>query len=279
MTRQPVTALITSFNEEDQIEECLRSVAWADEVLLVDSFSTDGTVALVRENFPAVRLEQHRYLGAAAQKNRAIDLASHHWILVVDSDERITPELRMEIEGALASPEAQAYSIGRTNIVLGREVRRSGLQRDRVTRLFDRRHARYPNRRVHADLEVAGRTLALRSKMRHNYVRSFEHMRVKMTRYGHWGATQLFLNGRRGNGWGIFTHCTARFFRDFFLNGGILDGTRGLAVVGMHVYYTFWKYLLLWEFSELERQGRPVPLAETEDSADTWENPWAQSAG
>lgn len=266
MNRLPVTALITSWNEVDQIEDCLRSVLWADEVYLVDSYSTDGTVELVAQKFPAVRVEQHKYLGAAAQKNRAITRARHDWILVVDSDERITEPLRREIELALSSPAADAYSIGRLNRVLGREVRHSGLQRDRVTRLFNRHRARYPDRRVHADLEVDGSTIPLREKMLHNYVRSFEHMREKMTRYGYWGATQLFLNGRRGKASDIAVHCAARFFRDWIINLGFLDGARGMGVVGMHVYYTFWKYLLLWEFTTLERQGKHVPLAEVEET-------------
>lgn len=274
MTRPQVTALVTSLNEVEQISDCLATLAWVDELFLVDSFSTDGTVELVRERFPHVRIEQHRYLGAAAQKNWAMDRASHDWILVLDADERITAALQSEIERVLENPACHAYSIGRRNWVLGREVRYSGLQRDRVKRLFDRRHARYPNRRVHADLEVSGCVGDLRAKMIHYYVRSFDHMREKMTRYGHWGATQMFLTGRRGTARDILVHTASRFFRDLIGNRGFMDGARGLAVVGMHVYYTFWKYLLLWEYTELERQGKPVPLAEVEEAEDTWQRPW-----
>ena len=152
-----MTAIIHTLNEIEQIEECIRSVEWADEVYLVDSFSTDGTVERVREKFPRVRIEQREYLGAASQKNYAIDRAAHDWIFVIDADERVTPELRDEILRTLEGPlDHWAYSVGRRNFMLGKEVKYSGLQRDRVTRLFHRGHARYPNKRVHADLLVDG---------------------------------------------------------------------------------------------------------------------------
>jgi glycosyltransferase involved in cell wall biosynthesis len=274
MLRQPLTVLVTSFNEADQIEGCIDSVRWADEVYLVDSFSKDPTVELVKTKYPAVRIEQREYLGAAAQKNWAIDRAANDWILVVDSDERVTEELRDEILRTLEKPNAWAYSIGRRNFIFGREVRFSGLQRDRVTRLFHRGHARYPNRRVHTDLAFEGPSKRLRGKFLHNYVRSFDHMIEKMTRYGVWSATQMFLNGRRYRTGDILGHCTGRFLRDYFINLGLLDGARGLITVGMHVYYTFWKYSKLWEFTELERQGKSIPLAKTDQEDERWVMPW-----
>src|SRR5207237_3496545 len=113
-------------------------------------------VELLREKFPRIRLEQREYLGAASQKNYAIDRARHDWIFYIDSNERVTPELREVILRTLEHDLAYwGYSIGRRNFMLGQEVRYSGLQRDRVTRLFHRKHARYPTRRVHADALVA----------------------------------------------------------------------------------------------------------------------------
>ena len=275
MARIPITALVHTLNEADQIADCLRSVEWADEVYLLDSFSTDETAEIVRRQFPQARLEQRKSLGSAAQKNYGMDQASHDWILVVDADERVTPELRNEIEALLRSdPPLWAYSIGRRNFVLGREVYYSGLQRDRVTRLFHRNHARYPNRRVHADLEVNGSTGQLCEKMIHLYVRSFDHMVAKMTRYGVWSAAQMHLNGRQTSAAGILGHALARFFRDYFLNLGILDGVRGMIIVGLHTYYAFWKYAKLWEFNELRRTGKPVPLPEMDLAEERWVKPW-----
>jgi glycosyltransferase involved in cell wall biosynthesis len=279
MARPPVSVIIHTLNEIEQVEECLRTVDWADEIYLVDSLSSDGTVALVREKFPQARVEEREYLGAAATKNYAIDRAAHDWIFVIDADERVTPQLRDEILRTLEGPlDHWAYSVGRLNFMLGKAVRYSGLQRDRVTRLFHRGHARYPNKRVHADLLVDGEALPLRHKMLHYYIRSFDHMIAKMTRYANWGAAQMFIEGRTTSLWGIFSHTAGKFLRDYLFNLGFLDGTRGLISVGMHVYYTFWKYAKLWELQQLKRLGKPVPLPELDQEEERWELPWKKSA-
>jgi glycosyltransferase involved in cell wall biosynthesis len=275
LPRPPVTALIHTLNERDYIEACIASVEWADEIYLVDSFSTDGTVEFVRERFPKVRIEQREYLGAASQKNYAIDRAAHDWIFVIDADELVTPKLRTELLHTLEGPLVQwAYSVGRFNYMLGQPVRFSGLQRDRVTRLFHRGHARYPNKRVHADLLVDGATGHLRNKMDHYYVRSFDHMISKMTRYANWSAAQMYIEGKRASALDIFSHAFGRFVRDYIFNFGFLDGARGLISVGMHVYYTFWKYAKLWEFHRLAALGKPVPLPKVDSEQERWELPW-----
>ena len=279
MSRVPVSAIIHTLNEIENIEDCLRSVEWADEIYLVDSFSTDGTVELIRQKFPRVRLEQREYLGAASQKNYAIDRASHDWIFVIDADERVTPRLREELLRTLDGELTfWAYSVGRLNFMLGKKVRFSGLQRDRVTRLFHRGHARYPNKRVHADLLVDGETGRLNEKMDHFYIRSFDHMIAKMTRYGNWGAAQMYIDGKSTSLWGIFSHTLGRFVRDYLFNLGFLDGSRGLISVGMHVYYTFWKYAKLWELTQLKRLGKPVPLPKLDERDERWELPWKKRA-
>ncbi|HSP15553.1 MAG TPA: glycosyltransferase family 2 protein [Thermoanaerobaculia bacterium] len=276
----PATALIHTLNERDYIEACIQSVSWADEIYLVDSFSTDGTVDLVREKFPRVRIEQREYLGAASTKNYAIDRASHDWIFVIDADERVTPPLEREILATLEGPlEFWAYSVGRLNFMLGKPVRYSGLQRDRVTRLFHRGHARYPNKRVHADLLVDGATGRLASKMDHYYIRSFDHMIAKMTRYANWAAAQMFIDGKTTGLGGIIAHPAGKFVRDYVINLGFLDGTRGLISVGIHVYYTFWKYAKLWELTQLKRQGKTVPLPKLDQEEERWELPWEKASG
>jgi glycosyltransferase involved in cell wall biosynthesis len=277
MPRVPLSAIVTTYNEREFIEECLRSIEWADEIYLIDSFSTDGTLDLVREKFPRVRIEQREYLGAASQKNYAIDRAAHDWIFYIDADERVTPKLREELLQTLSGDlRLWAYSVGRLNFMLGKAVRFSGLQRDRVTRLFHRGHARYPNKRVHADLLVDGETGQLAAKMDHYYIRTFDHMIAKMTRYANWGAAQMYIDGRTTTTWGIVSHPIAKFVRDYIVNLGFLDGARGLVSVGMHVYYTFWKYAKLWELTQLKRQGKPVPLPKLDESGERWELPWKQ---
>jgi len=280
MPRPPVSAILHTLDEIENIEECIRSVEWADEIYVVDAFSKDGTVELIREKFPQVRLEQREYLGAAATKNYAMDRAAHDWIYVLDADERVTPKLRDELLRTLNGDlQLWAYSVGRLNFMLGRKVRFSGLQRDRVTRLFHRGHARYPNKRVHADLVVDGETGRLAAKMDHYYIRSFDHMIAKMTRYAEWGAAQMYIDGKTTGLWGIFSHTVGKFVRDYVFNLGFLDGTRGLISVGMHVYYTFWKYAKLWELTQLKRLGKPVPLPKLDESDETWELPWVKNSG
>ncbi|MEK6373683.1 MAG: glycosyltransferase family 2 protein [Acidobacteriota bacterium] len=275
MPRLPVTAIIHVLNEIEYAEDCIRSVEWADEIYVMDSFSTDGTVEMIRERFPRVRLEQREYLGAASTKNYAIDRAAHDWIFIIDADERVTPKLRDEILRTLAGPlDLWAYSVGRLNFMMGKPVRFSGLQRDRVTRLFHRGHARYPNKRVHADLIVDGDTGRLAHKMDHFYIRDFDHMIAKMTRYANWGAAQMFIDGKSTGLFGILGHPFAKFLRDFIFNLGFLDGTRGLISVGMHVYYTFWKYAKLWELTQLKKRGKAVPLPKLDESQERWELPW-----
>jgi glycosyltransferase involved in cell wall biosynthesis len=280
MPRPPVSAVLHTLNEIENIEDCLHSVEWADEIYVVDAFSKDGTVELIREKFPRVRLEQREYLGAAATKNYAMDRATHDWIYVIDADERVTPKLRDELLRTLSGDlKLWAYSVGRLNFMLGRKVRFSGLQRDRVTRLFHRGHARYPNKRVHADLIVDGETGRLAAKMDHYYIRSFDHMIAKMTRYADWAAAQMYIDGKTTGLWGIFSHTVGKFVRDYIFNLGFLDGTRGLISVGMHVYYTFWKYAKLWELTQLKRLGKHVPLPKLDESDETWELPWVRSGG
>src|ERR1043166_7652917 len=219
MPRPQVSAIIHILNEIDYIEDCIRSVEWADEIYVMDSFSTDGSVELIRKKYPRVRLEQREYLGAASQKNYAIDRAAHDWIFVIDADERVTPKLRDEILRTLEGPlEVWAYSIGRLNFMMGKAVRFSGLQRDRVTRLFHRGHARYPNKRVHADLLVDGATRPLAHKMDHYYIRDFDHMIAKMTRYANWAAAQMFIDGKSTGLLGIIGHPIGKFLRDFIFN-------------------------------------------------------------
>src|SRR3954471_13139214 len=279
MPRAPVTVLIHTLDEIENIEACIRLVEWADEIYLLDSFSKDGTIELVRERFPKVRIEQREYLGAASAKNYAIDRAAHDWIFVIDADERVTPKLRNEILRTLEGPlDHWAYSVGRLNFMFGKPVRYSGLQRDRVTRLFHRGHARYPNKRVHADLVVDGSTGRLEEKMDHYYIRTFDHMIAKMTRYANWGAAQMYLDGKTTTACGIFSHSAGKFFRDFIVNLGFLDGVRGLISVGMHVYYAFWKYAKLWEMTQLKRLGKPVPLPKLDPEEERWELPWKASS-
>ena len=129
---------------------------------------------------------------------------------------------------------------------------------------------------MHADLIVDGATFDLRHKMDHYYIRTFDHMIAKMTRYANWGAAQMYIDGKTTGLFGILGHTIGKFVRDYGFNLGFLDGTRGLISVGMHAYYTFWKYAKLWELRQLQRLGRPVPLPKLDEDEGRWELPWVK---
>ena len=151
--RPPISALVTTYNEERHIADCLASLDWCDEVLVVDSFSTDRTPEIVR-GCERARFVQRTYYGSASQKNWAMDQTQNEWVLILDADERCTPELRAEIEALFQAgePAQDAYTIKRRVFFLGKVIRFSGWQHDRVVRLLRRDAGRYPNRRVHADM-------------------------------------------------------------------------------------------------------------------------------
>jgi glycosyltransferase involved in cell wall biosynthesis len=250
-----ITALIPARNEEEMIRECLESVAWADEVYVVDSYSTDRTVEIAREL--GVRVEQHEYENSAAQKNWAIPRATHPWVLLVDADERVTPELREEIRAILAEdPRFDGYWIRRANHFLGRLMRHGGWETDKVIRLFRRDAGRYATREVHAEIELPGPLPTLRHPLLHFSFRSFRQYSRKMELYSDWGASQLAGEGRSA-GWGsIAFRPLIRFIKMYFIRLGFLDGVHGLVLGMLAAYTVYLKYAKLWERSHTARTGR-----------------------
>lgn len=269
--RRKVSAVVTTFNEAEAIAGCLDSLMWCDEILVVDSNSTDATREIARR-YEGVRVLRRTYCGAASQKNWAIDRCRHDWILILDADERVTPQLRSEIENILAAPvAATAYFIKRRTHALGSEVRFSGWQHDRVVRFFRRGDARYPNRRVHADMQTLKKPEVLDAVLDHHMVDTFEEYAERTRRYAYWGAAQLWRDGRRNIGlWHVLARPAWRFFRTFFLQLGVLEGVRGLVMCGVPAYGSFLKYATVWSWeSDLER-GRSPKLPEFDDDPATW---------
>ena len=170
MRKETIGAIVTTLNEEKDIGDCLRSLEWCDELLVVDSYSTDRTLEIVR-GFPEARLEQRTYYGSAAQKNWAMDQCESDWILIFDADERCTPELRREIEGLFEDGvKYDSYRIRRRLFFLNRHIRFCGWHRDLVVRLVRSGTARYPNRRVHADMATTGAVAILKNPMEHDLI-------------------------------------------------------------------------------------------------------------
>ena len=243
---QKLTALIPCRNEEHNIRDCLESVTFADEIMVVDSFSTDRTLDIAREFTD--RILEHEYVNSAAQKNWAIPQATHPWVLIVDADERVTPGLRDEIREVLAADgPLDGYWLRRRNVFLGREIRFSGLQNDRVLRLFRRDRGRYETKHVHASLLVDGRTREFRHPLLHYSFRSLEDELVKIRRYGTWGAEDSLEKGIRPTSRHLFWNPVCTFLHNYFLRGGFRDGRHGLILCLYQAFGVFHKYARLWE--------------------------------
>lgn len=256
--RPKITALIPALNEARNIVACLESVKWADELFVVDSFSADATPALAAAfpHDPPVRVVQHEYVNSAAQKNWAIPQASHEWVLIVDADERVTPELRDEILATLAAiaspdsaaePAADGYRITRANTFMGEPVNHSGWGGDDVLRLFRRDKGRYQDRHVHADMIIDGRVGHLRGKLSHDTMQGFEPYMRKFDRYTSWAALDRAAKTPRVGWTHLALRPMARFLRQFVLKRGFLDGKVGFMISSMAAFSVFMKYAKLWE--------------------------------
>ena len=263
--RVPVSVIVPTYNEQDNIEDCLRSVAWADEVLVVDSFSTDRTLEIARR-FTS-RIIQREYGNSASQKNWAIPQAAHRWVMVVDADERVTPELREEIQALLSrGPDCGGYVIRRVNHFLGRRIRHGGWARDRVLRLWDRTLGHYQEKEVHAEVDVAGPVRELRHPLLHLTFRSWDIYLRKIDRYTSWGAEDLRKRGRRATAIDLVVRPMARFVKRYILQLGFLDGVPGLMITGIDSWAVFVKYARLWERNRSD-PGAPPTGADGRDKA------------
>jgi glycosyltransferase involved in cell wall biosynthesis len=268
--RAALSVIITTYNEEVNIGDCIESVLWADEILVVDSFSKDGTVE-VAQRYP-VRLLQREYFGSAAQKNWAIDRVHHDWVLIVDADERVTPELAAEILRVLASaPDVNGYYIKRENVFVDRVIRHSGWSTDKVIRLFRRDKGRYPNRRVHADLAIEGPTPLLDHAFLHYTFRSFDQYFEKFLNYAEWGAAQAFREGRSVGILEIAGRPLWRFLRTYVVQLGFLDGLHGLVLCTLQSFGVFLKYARLWEYRLRTQRGEVIHLPAFDEDPRTWQ--------
>ncbi|MEA2604476.1 MAG: hypothetical protein QOF89_5468 [Acidobacteriota bacterium] len=281
-TRSPrpaVSAIVTTFNEEVNIAACIESLLWCDEILVVDSFSTDRTAEICR-GYDKVRFFQRTYFGSASQKNWAMDQVTNDWILIFDADERCTPALQREIEELLAAgPEQEAYTIKRRVYFLDRVIRFSGWQHDRVVRLVKNGSARYPNRRVHADMATRGPAPVLHNFMEHYMADTLDEYIRRIEKYSFWGAAQKWKERRKSGFLQVFGRSIWRFFRTYVFQLGILDGMHGLVFCLLQSYGTYLKWALLWGWHVNAARGRMPSLPIFDDNEETWRGLDDEDAG
>jgi len=265
-----ITAIVTTFNEEQNIGACIESLEWCDEILVVDSFSTDRTASIAR-GYPKVRFVQRTYYGSASQKNWAMDQVQNDWILIFDADERCTPALQREIVALLAAnPRHDAYTIKRRVHFLDRVIRFSGWQHDRVVRLVRRGCARYPNRRVHADMITRGPAPILRNPMEHYMTDTLDEYIRRIEKYSFWGASQHWKEGKRAGFLEIFGRSAWRFLRTYLFQLGILDGMHGLVFCMLQSFGTYRKWSLLWGWHANAARGRLPTLPIFDEDETIW---------
>lgn len=239
----PLSIVIPVLNEGDQIGDCVRHLAWADEVLVADAGSTDGTVAAARDAGATVLERTGPTI--AAQRNAAIAVARNQWVFALDADERIPTPLRNELAAVVRAPAHPVYRVRRRNFYLGRELTRGRWGKDWVIRLFTR-DRRYVERRVHEGLEAVANPGTLAAPLEHTPYRDLAHQIEKMNRYARWGAEDLFDEGVRAGLWDLSGRPLARFLRAYLVQGGIRDGRFGFVTSVLGGYTAFLKYAHLW---------------------------------
>ncbi len=258
---QKITAIIPTFNEAVNIREAIQSVLWCDEIIVVDSFSTDGTIGIAKE-FPQVRVLEHEYEHSAAQKNWTIPQATHPWIFLLDADERPTPELVQEVKEVVRTgTKYSGFWIYRRNNFMGKRIDYSGWQSDKVIRLFKRDECRYQNKHVHAEVEAKGEIGILKHKLIHYTYKDLTSYLKKADRYTTWGAIDRYQkfskSGRRiGLGY-LFLRPLGRFVRHYIWRLGFLDGTHGLVVSGLAAYNVFIRAVKIWRLQNGEKIEDP----------------------
>ena len=248
---QKLTAIVPVFNEEQNLEDCLRGLSWAEEILVVDSYSRDGTLSIARRYTD--RILQHEYINSAAQKNWTIPQARHDWVLIVDADERVTDALREEIRRVLRAeggPPCDGYRIRRQTYFWGKPIRYCGWQHDRVLRLFNRDKGRYEEKEVHADVVIQGKTGDLEAPLIHYTYRDFKQYFAKFQRYTDWGALDLQKRGKEARWYHLLLHPAFRFLRMYIFQRGFLDGLHGLVLCLLAAFSVFTKYAKLWELNQ-----------------------------
>jgi glycosyltransferase involved in cell wall biosynthesis len=268
-TRAKLSVIVTTFNEQRHIGECLEALQWCDDVLVVDSFSTDRTVEIAR-SYGNVRVIQRPYYGGASQKNWAMNQVSGEWILIFDSDERCTPALRAEIEQVLTAPTHEAYAIRRLCYFLGKPIRYSGWKNDKVVRLLRRGTGCYQNRRVHAQLVTRSPAKLLKNPMLHYMTETLDEYIQCVVRYSWWGAAQAWREGRRTGVPEILVRSLYRFFRTYVLQLGFLDGARGLVFCMLQAMGCYVKWSMLWSWHVNMKRGIAPDLPVFDEDPETW---------
>jgi len=241
--KQKLSVLIITLNEELHIKSLLNDIDFADEIIVIDSYSTDRTVSII-ESFENVKVIQNQFVNYTEQRNFAIDQAQNSWILFIDADERLTPNLKSEIVATINKGNAaSAYLIYRTFMFKNKILHFSGWQTDKIFRLFNKTKCRYDqNRMVHEKLVVNGSVATLKNKIIHFSYTSYEDYKAKMYRYGILKAKEKQRKGQKSSYLLLIFHPIYTFLYQFLIRLGFLDGLKGIVICYLNAYSIFIRY-------------------------------------
>ena len=256
-TPVPLSVLLPTYNNEAIIRDCLESVKWADELLVVDSFSTDRTLDICREY--GARIIQHEYINSATQKNRAIPQCAHEWVLQMDSDEVLEEGGADEIRSVIAQakPDGLAFRLPRKNFIFGEPIQLPSLYPDYQTRLFRRDVGRFEDKQVHAHARVPGHVGVLRCHILHHGMPTLTKQLSHFDRYTRYQADEMWRRGTRFHGWQLVLRPWAIFLYFFVWERGFTAGARGLMVAATNTAFDFWSHAKLWEMQAFGLDASP----------------------
>ena len=254
--RQRLSVVMIAKNEAELLPDCLASVIWADEIIVLDSGSSDDSVEIATQAGAQV-YQSDDWQGYGIQRQRAQGYATGDMILMIDADERVSPELRAAIEQVLVAPPSRTvYSLGRSNLFLGRFMRHSGWYPDRVMRLYPRTF-RYNDNLVHESLQSDGApVVALPGDLQHLTCRILIAFQRKQLAYAEAWATERHQRGKRCGLFSVFSHTLGAFVKTLLLRAGFLDGKQGWILAVVNAQYTFNKYSALWALNHASAKGR-----------------------
>ncbi len=255
-----LSVIVITKNEEASIGACLASVEWADEIIVVDSGSTDGTVEVCRRHRAVVHVAAD-WCGFGPQKNRALALATGEWVLSLDADERVTPELRRELEAAMTDPGGRAaFAMPRRSSYCGRPMRHSGWWPDHVTRLFRRGRGRFSDETIHERLIVDGPVGRLRCPLVHDAFGDLEEVLETLNRYSTAGASAMRARGRQATLATAILHGLWSFVHTYVVRAGFLDGREGFMLAVSNAEGTYYRYLKLMLLTPPMPGSPPSPV-------------------
>lgn len=245
MASPKISALAITLNEEENIEKYLENLHFADEIILVDSNSTDRTVELASKH-PKVQVYLRKFDNFSSQKNYAISLAKNDWVVFFDLDEEVTKDLTTEILTTVKNPHNIAYFVKRDYHFMGKRIKYSGFQSDDVIRLFNKKYCRYNDNLVHELLIADGPTGKLKNAVPHYTYKSLDHYTGKLHQYSELQAKMLFEKRKKPNLYHFLFRPFYRFWYQYIIRLGILDGKEGFVLAYINAFSVFKRYVNLW---------------------------------